>query len=79
MAGIQADANTTLFEQWAGGKGEVDMQIPYLRPGEALPAERHPWVARRQPVIKSLGEGKEQCEILRALAGKLGPRRREVL
>jgi len=123
---LQSEANTTLFENLAAGKGEVDMimtwvhnpvyvlgnaqakidilkdrkKIPYFAaidlfmsestaladiilpdvsylerndPESHYPVGGQAWVGIRQPVIKPLGEGKEQCEILRALAQKLGP------
>ncbi|HWI51543.1 MAG TPA: molybdopterin-dependent oxidoreductase [Symbiobacteriaceae bacterium] len=126
---LQSEANTTLFERWSEGVGEVDMimtwvhnpvyvlgnaqkkidilkdrkKIPFFAaidlfmsestaladvilpdvsylerndPESHYPVGGKPWVAIRQNVLKGekpIGEGKEQCEILRALAQKLGP------
>ncbi|HWI62795.1 MAG TPA: molybdopterin-dependent oxidoreductase [Symbiobacteriaceae bacterium] len=124
---VQWEANTTLFEKWAAGVGEVDMimtwvhnpvyvlgnvqqkinilkdrkKIPYFvaidlfmsestaladvilpdvsflernDPESHYPTSGKPWVALRQNVLpKPIGEGMEQCEILRAIAKKLGP------
>ncbi|HYF96379.1 MAG TPA: molybdopterin-dependent oxidoreductase [Symbiobacteriaceae bacterium] len=126
---LQSDANTTLFEKWSEGVGEVDMimtwvhnpvyvlgnaqqkidilkdrkKIPFFAaidlfmsestaladvvlpdvsylerndPESHYPVSGKPWVAIRQNVLKGekpIGEGKEQCEILRAIAQKLGP------
>ncbi|HWI65218.1 MAG TPA: molybdopterin-dependent oxidoreductase [Symbiobacteriaceae bacterium] len=122
---LQSEANTTLFENWAAGKGEVDTIITWVHnpvyvlgnaqekisilkdrkkipffvaidlfmsestaladvilpdvsylerndPESHYPTGGKPWVAIRQPVIKPIGEGKEQCEILRAIAQKIG-------
>lgn len=122
---LQSDANTTLLENLAAGKGEIDMmvtwvhnpvyvlgnaqakidivkdrkKIPYFvaidlfmsestaladiilpdvsylernDPESHYPVAGKPWVAIRQPVIKPLGEGREQTEILRALALRIG-------
>ena len=124
---LQSAANTTLFENWAAGKGEVDTIVTWVHnpvytlgnaqakidilkdrkkipffvaidlfmsestaladvilpdvsflerndPESHYPTAGLPWVAIRQNVMpKPIGEGKEQCEILRAIAQKLGP------
>ncbi|MDF2627575.1 MAG: twin-arginine translocation pathway signal [Symbiobacteriaceae bacterium] len=124
---LQAEANSTLFEKWDAGVGEVDMimtwvhnpvyvlgnvekkiailkdrkkipffvaidlfmsestsladlilpDVSYLErndPESHYPTSGKPWVALRQNVMPNkIGEGMEQCEILRALAQKIGP------
>lgn len=42
-------------------------------PESHYPIDGVPWVAIRQPVITPIGEGKEQCEILRGIAKAISP------
>ncbi|HYG58175.1 MAG TPA: molybdopterin-dependent oxidoreductase [Symbiobacteriaceae bacterium] len=122
---LQSDANTTLLENLAAGKGEIDTFITWVHnpvyvlgnaqakidilkdrkkvpffvaidlfmsestaladvilpdvsflerndPESHYPVGGRPWVAIRQPVIPTIGEGREQCEILRSIALKIG-------
>jgi thiosulfate reductase / polysulfide reductase chain A len=122
---LQSDANTTLFENLAAGKGEIDMMMTWVHnpvyvlgnaqakidiikdrkkipffvaidlfmsesteladvilpdvsylerndPESHYPVAGRPWVALRQSIVPNIGEGREQCEILRSIAQKIG-------